>query len=408
MTIIHHPTLQQKSLSQYDIILLSTAEWDHPFWTNKQHVALNLSQLGYRVLYVDSLGLRQPSATAQDLGRIWKRLVKAIKPPRKVRDNLWVWSPVVFPFQKISLIRFCNRILLNIGLIFLTNCLNFKKKIFWTYNPLTTEFFNLNCFDYIVYHCVDEIKAQPGMPTQLLEVAEPQLCRRADIIFTTSVTLQNQRKQWNDNTYYFPNVADFNHFYSALNLETEIPQDLKEIPCPRIGFMGAISEYKLDFDLIKKIAQCRPRWSLVLIGPIGEGDPWTDQSNLEGMDNIYLLGYRPYFKLPHYLKGIDVAILPNLINNYTKAMFPMKFFEYLAAGKPIVSTNIPAITEFANYIEIADSLDDFVVAIEKSLVGDGGVSISERLALAKRYTYDNRTQQMLDIMEKKLSQYSMK
>lgn len=105
-------------MKQKDIVLLSTAEWDNPFWTNKQHVAIALAKLGYRVLYIDSLGLRRPSASRQDFIRILKRLKKALNAPCEVKTNIWVWSPVLLPFQSISWVRRINKIFLSSWLHF--------------------------------------------------------------------------------------------------------------------------------------------------------------------------------------------------------------------------------------------------------------------------------------------------
>lgn len=144
-----------------DIVVLSTADWDNPFWTNKQHVALELANRGHRVLYIESLGLRRPSVNKKDLSRIFRRVLKAIKAPRKVRDNVWVWSPISIPFNNYAFVRKLNKLILSSALKFWCWRLKFKDETLWTYNPLTTRFLEPGDFGYVVYHCVDEIKAQP-------------------------------------------------------------------------------------------------------------------------------------------------------------------------------------------------------------------------------------------------------
>lgn len=385
-------------MNHKDIVLLSTGDWDNPFWTNKQHVAVELSKVGCRVFYIDSLGLRRPSASARDFKRIINRLLKAVRPPRKVRDNLWVWSPIVLPWHDRVFVRKINRMLLAAGLSFWSSLLGFKKPLLWTYNPLTAEFFDLSRFFYKVYHCVDEIKAQPGMPVKLLEASEQFLSEEVDVIFTTSPKLQEIRSSWNSNTHYFPNVADYDHFKKALSCELEIPDDLSEIPQPRLGFVGAISGYKIDFSLIRHLAESHPEWSIVLIGEVGEGDPWTDSSMLEGLKNLYLLGPRSYKELPAYLKGIDVALLPNNVNEYTDAMFPMKFSEYLAAGRPVVSVDLKALRDFHHVVDVATTKEDFVSAVENVLSGKVP-PLDERLNVAREQTYEVRTKRMLSLIE---------
>jgi glycosyltransferase involved in cell wall biosynthesis len=381
-----------------DIVLLSTADWDNPFWTNKQHVAVELERRGHRVLYVDSLGLRRPTASTHDLRRIVRRVVRGLRPPRQVRPRLWVWSPLVVPLQRYGIVRTLNRWLLRAGLSLWRRRLGIRAELAWTYNPMTTTLFPTQSFDRVVYHCVDEIEAQPGMPQAAIIAAEAQLLRDADFCFVTAEHLRETRGRLNANTHYFPNVADFEHFSQALAPETRIPDDLARLPRPRIGFIGAISAYKLDLPLVRALAESHPRWSIVLIGKVGEGDPWTDVEVLRGLPNLHLLGPRPYAELPAYLKGFDTAILPNALNAYTRGMFPMKFFEYLAAGCPVVSTALPALREYRHVTHLAESHADFIAAVERSVCG-AGAPLVQRLALAREHTYAKRTERMMELLE---------
>jgi len=378
----------------FDVVLLSTAEWDNPFWTNKQHVAVQLAGAGYRVFYIDSLGLRRPSASKQDIKRILRRLFKFFKGVHQSRKNIWVWSPFVVPLQGYSFFRWLNKFFLTLLLKYHLKKMGFKQTILWTYNPLTTQLLYINAFEKIIYHCVDEIKAQPGMYTKLMDRAERELAKQSHLVFTTSPKLTQTRSKYNPNTYYFPNVADYDHFSVACNPDTVIPNDLLKISGPRIGFIGAISEYKLDFDLLRFVARSCPSWSIVLIGGIGEGDPWTDVSALQNIPNIHFLGQRPYAELPCYLKGIDVAILPNKLNEYTEAMFPMKFFEYLAAGKPVVTVDLPALHKYKDIICITRSQRDFIHGIQDALNEDS-TKRECRISLAKKNTYKTRMCEML-------------
>lgn len=386
-------------MNKKDIVLLSTADWDNPFWTNKQHVAVELASLGHKVFYIDSLGLRAPSMNKKDMSRVFKRVSKMFKPPRKIGDNIWVWSPVTLPWNKYSIVRFLNRVYLKSLIGFWTKFLDFNNKILWTFNPLTVSLLELKNYNYTVYHCVDEIKEQPGMPVKILEEAENELIEKADIVFVTSPQLYSTRKEINNNTYYHSNVADFKHFNSSLNMEIKKPKDIEEINGPILGFVGAISSYKIDFELLSFIATQRPQYQIVLIGLVGEGDPNTNISILEKHSNIHFLGPKSYKELPQYLKFFDVAMLPNVINSYTDNMFPMKFFEYLAAGKNVVSVNLKAIQEFKDYVDISNSQAEFLSNIDKILSGCI-VPLDKRLELAMEFTYEARTKKMLDLIER--------
>lgn len=357
-------------------------------------MAVQFAALGHRVFYVESQGLRTPTATAKDLTRIWKRLKRGLRAPRNVQDNIWVWSPLNIPMQGNPLIRRLNKVILQSGIRLWCTLKGIKPQMLWTYSPMTTEFYDLNRYDLCVYHAVDDVKTQPGMPRDAIETAEAVLSKKADLIFVTAPNLYDMHKPLNDATYYFSNVADYHHFNQALNADLKIPDDISQISGPRIGFVGAISSYKLDFDMIKTIAERHPEWSFVFVGEIGEGDPLDDSSTLKGLSNLHFLGGKNYETLPSYLKAMDVVLMPNKINEYTRSMFPMKFFEYLSSGRPVVSTELPALADYKSVAAFCKSTDEFEIAIQEALKGNVP-ELQDRLETAKGQTYEIRTQNMM-------------
>ena len=382
-----------------DFIVLATADWDHPLWTNKQHTAVSLAALGHRVLYVESLGLRPPRKGVADLPRILKRLRRVARPPRPVQRGIWVWSPLVLPGASHPLARRLNRLLVRGGLHLMRRWLGLQDPILWTYNPLTQEVLSLTSFAASVYHCVDRIQAQPEMPEWRIERAEQQLCCAATAVFTTAPELQRSLEPLNPQTHLFGNVADFDHFARAWRSPCSGPVELVSLPTPRLIFMGAIDAYKLDLVALTQLARKRPDWSFVLIGPIGEADPNTDVGALCSWSNVHWVGPRPYAELPDWLAHADVALLPLQLNSYTRNMFPMKFFEYLAAAVPVVATAIPSLEQFRDSaLLVAPGADQLELAIIRVLQGQGPER-SVRIALARQHTYRQRTQSMLAVLE---------
>lgn len=358
------------SVSQRDVVMLSTADWDHPFWTNKQHVASAMAQLGHRVLYVESLGLRAPRLEAQDLRRIWRRIRRALLPPRRVAERVWVWSPLLIPAPRAAWQRAFNRVLFRRLLAVWRRWLGLDADLLWTYNPVTGQFLSLQAIGYhqLVYHCVDDLTAQPCMPSALIAAEEQRLCEAADQVFVTSPELLRTRGQFNPRTRFDPNVADIDHFSQARDCDKPLPSDLQSLPTgPRLGFVGAISSYKLDLDLLERLAIHRPDAQLVLIGRVGEGDPSTNLDRLCAHPNVHLMGARPYALLPDYLRGFDLALLPCPINAYTRSMFPMKFFEYVAAGVPIVATALPALSGQAHMARLCADAPGFLASVDELL-----------------------------------------
>ena len=383
-----------------DFIIIATADWEHPLWTNKQHIAVSLADLGHRVLYVESLGLRGPRSDRSDLRRILRRLSQALLPPRIVRKGLWVWSPLVMPGGTKGLFLWFNRFSFGLGLTCAKLWTGMHLPVLWSFNPLTHEYLSLKGFRGTIYHCVDQVHAQPGMPAQLLEVAEKQLCRSVDIVFTTSPKLQESLKVFNDSTYFFGNVADADHFAKARDGLLACPNDLMGLQSPLILFIGAIDAYKLDLCMLKELASATSEWTYVFIGPVGETDPSTDITALDQLENVYFLGPRSYEVLPAYLAQADVSILPLKINAYTQHMFPMKFFEYLAAGSQVVATAIPSLLDLGDVALLCEpNAADFHRAIETVLAGNGPL-LSERLKRAGLHTYRRRTVAMLEVLSR--------
>ena len=381
-----------------DFVVLSTADWDHPLWTNKQHVAVSLAAAGHRVLYIDSLGLRLPRGGAADRGRILRRLGRVLRPPRRVREGIWVWSPLVLPGGTAGLALIFNRKILALGLVLARKWLGFLNPILWTYNPLTLRYLALKIFSGSVYHCVDRIQDQPGMPAEKISVSERELCRAVDVVFTTSPDLQADLEKIHPHTHFFGNVADQRHFGQALQGTLSCPPYLTNLARPRLVFIGAIDAYKLHLPMLEILAARNPQWTYIFVGPVGETDPDTDISILSAFPNVHFFAQKLYSELPYWLAHCDVALLPLRHNDYTRHMFPMKFFEYLASGRPVVATAIPALRPHAAAALLCEpEADSFEAGIANALDG-GGPPLAERLAVAAAHTYEARTAAMLSVL----------
>ncbi|MFO7628067.1 MAG: glycosyltransferase [Prochlorococcaceae cyanobacterium] len=391
-----------------DVVLLATADWDHPFWTNKQHVARALAELGHRVLYVESLGLRPPRLEAQDLRRIGRRLMRGSRPPRRVAPGLWVWSPLLIPAPRSAWQRRLNRWLFSALLALWRRWLGLKPDLFWTYNPLSGQLLDLDYsgFRQLVYHCVDDLTAQPCMPAEEIAVEEARLCGLCDQVFVTAPELLRSRGALNPHTSFYPNVADIQHFATARDQKLPLAADLQAIPGPRLGFIGAVSAYKLDLELLQRLARHRPDCQLVLIGRVGEGDPSTDLGALRALANVHLLGPRPYGDLPAYLRGFDLALLPCPINAYTRSMFPLKFFEYVAAGVPVVATALPALEDFGHLAHLCADASAYLAAVDALLAAAPGQAIRAPIPLAELppwCSYRGRTEAMVAELSRRLA-----
>ena len=277
--------------------------------------------------------------------------------------------------------------------------------IAWVYHPGFADAVERMDKKLLVYDCVDNYEAFPTYrddPKWLME-REARLCRKADVVFCTSRALYEERKHHNpDNTYLVHNVGDAEHFKSAMDPGLAVADEIAELDGPVIGFVGAISDYKLNIDWLCHAASQRPDWNFALIGPVGMADPTTEISALKELCNVHLLGHRPYEELPRYLKGIDVAVIPYRINDYTESVFPIKFFEFLATGKPVVISQLPALSEFYDAVGVAGDADEFVEWCEALLSDDDPVEKQRRIELAEEHSWPERVRKLMERVQERL------
>jgi glycosyltransferase involved in cell wall biosynthesis len=362
------------------------ADWDAELWTNQQHLMSRLAVTN-RVLFVESLGLRRPHLKGRDLRRIGARLRRGLELPRSV-DQLHVLSPLVLPFHRFGSVRRLNSWLLPRLVSRAVGRLNLRAPILWSYVPQAEALVDVLAPSLVVYHCVDDIAAQKGIDAESFRDAERRFAARADLVLASSSTLANRMRALSDNVVEVPNVADTRMFAQALE-PGPVDAALDDLSPPRIAFTGAVVATKLDVDLLVDLARLRPEWSFPLVGPVGAGDPRTDVSALRGLPNVHLLGPRAYHDLPAVLRGVDAALIPYARNDLTASIFPMKVYEYLSAGLPVVATPLPAL---AGLTEIAFASDALGTAeqLELELAGDSPARRAERSRRAAAHSWDAR------------------
>ena len=239
-----------------------------------------------------------------------------------------------------------------------------EQYVLWYYTPLALAVSAHLCPSAIVYDCMDELSAFKDAAHEL-PAMERELFREADVVFTGGESLYHAKKDQHHNIHAVPSSVDVAHFAAARTI-TDDPADQRDLPYPRLGFFGVLDE-RLDTALLQAVADSRPAWQLVMIGPVVKIDPAT----LPVRPNIHYLGAKRYDELPGYIAGWDVALLLFARNAATRFISPTKTPEYLAAGKPVVSTSIPDVV--ATYgarrlVRIADNPLAFVHACERALL----------------------------------------
>jgi len=233
----------------------------------------------------------------------------------------------------------------------------------WYYTPMMLPFSRHLCPDLTVFDAMDELSKFKFAPEHLL-VLEQELLDRSDIVFTGGSSLYEAKKDRHSNVHCFPSSVDRVHFLRARARQFE-PADQEDLPRPRVGFYGVIDE-RFDTELLDKAAEMRPDWSFVMVGPVVKIAP----EDLPQRPNIHYLGGKTYSELPAYLSGWDVALMPFAMNESTQFISPTKTPEYLAGGKPVVSTPIKDVVRHYGHLEgvkIASTPEEFVVACDEAL-----------------------------------------
>ena len=280
-----------------------------------------------------------------------------------------------------------------------------KEHVAWYYTPLSLAFSDHLRSDLVVYDCMDELSSFK-FASPLIKEWEKRLFAKADLVFTGGMHLYEAKKDLHPNVHGIPSGIDVDHFISARNFEND-PDDQASIPHPRIGFYGVVDE-RFNIELLRSAAKQKPAWHFVVIGPTAKIDPAT----LPKTKNIHFLGMKHYDELPSYLAGWDVAMMPFALNEATKYISPTKTPEFLAAGKPVVSTSVHDVVHpygDKKLVSIADTPAEFIAAIEQYISTERGKTwMKEVDGLLQTMSWDDIWKRMNDLMSKSLNLKTIK
>lgn len=272
--------------------------------------------------------------------------------------------------------------------------------ILWYYTPMAIAFTRHLEPLVVVYDCMDELSLFAGAPRTLKD-CEAELFKRADLVFTGGQSLYEVKRNQHRNVYAFPSSIDRAHFAQCrdtkFRVSTVDPADQVDIPHPRLGFFGVIDE-RMDLDLLDGIAEARPDWHLVIIGPVVK----IDTAVLPCHENIHYLGGKNYQELPAYIAEWDVAMLPFARNESTRFISPTKTPEYLAAGKPVVSTSIHDVVNpygQSGMVYVADTVAEFVTAVAVAMNGSDPSWLQKVDTFLAQTSWDITWERMLQLVE---------
>jgi len=344
------------------------------------------------VVWVNYHASRRPRVSTADFRAAAGKLRQIIEGPRRVSENITVVTPLVLPLPGSAAAANLNRRLLVRQIRSVLRQLPERPVQLWSFAPDVDALCGRFNEERMIYYCVDAFDEFSGYDPEAIRAAEARLAARADLVVTTSQALLEAKRSLNENTVLIPHGVDYVHFARATASDTRIPDDIATLPRPIFGFWGLIQDW-IDLDWIAKISASRPDGSVVLIGETA-----TDVSALTGLPNVHLLGRRPYATLPAYAKGFDVGLIPFRVNALTRAVNPIKLREYLAAGLPVISTPLPEVRRYQEFVRIVEEGDSPEAACQQALEDGTPIATAARQEAMKTESWAARVEVLSEVI----------
>lgn len=370
-------------------------DWYAENRTSSHHVAIRLARR-MPVLYVDSPGLRAPAASGRDLRRAVRKLLAAFRRPTPVADGLWHCTVPQLPFRRLPGVDAFNRLFGRWAVRRALRLAGIRRRISWFVVPHPGVHAGRLGEDLVVYYCIDDYAAHPGVDTALIAGRDEALSRRADLLCVAPPALLEAKRALNPHTVFAPHGVDVALFAQAQEPATPIPALARDLPRPVVGYIGSIHAW-IDVPLIEWLATQRPQWTFLLVG-----HAHVDVAGLRALPNVRLAGAQPYASLPQWSKAFDAAIIPYRLNRQVANANPLKLREYLAAGKAVVSVRNPEIEKFADVVRLVDGRDEFLAALDAAVRDDAPAAVAARMAAVADQTWDARVDAVLDAVAARL------
>lgn len=394
---------------QKDIIMFALPRWDGPFSSTAFSLSKEMAK-DTRVFYIDNPYTLKDLLTGWNNKQIRRRLMALLfgrhryckidsSIPNLINITPLLTLSINFlpPGSLYNLLSSFNNFLVTRCIKAVIKDYRVKDYIFInSYNPFYLK--NINSFNpsLTIYHCVDDITESKYIAKHGSSL-ERELITLFDLTITTSSRLKEYALRFSKNVFCIPNAADFQLFQQALNKDLPKPIELREVNDQRIiGYIGSV-DHRIDYAILLTIAKIYPDWILLLVGPLSIE---YENSGLSSLKNVITTGSKKLVELPAYIRYMDCGIIPFLCNRLTESIYPLKLNEYLALGKPVVSTGFSAdLTDFHDVIKIASNKDEFVRSLLSEVQEDSPARVTKRLERAKKNSWETRIVEFWNIVE---------
>ena len=392
-----------------DILCFGGEDW---WYKNRGHVDMQLMRRFARLgnaLYVNSIVMQKPNLQ-KNIGGGKSFTQKLVRKTNSILRGLQdsgsgfnVYSPFSLPVHHICWLRPANRVILQAQLQMVTHKLGIRTPIVWVACPAACDVALKMKKSKLVYQRTDRFEEYPNVDAETVRQYDRKLKANADLtIFVNTILFQEESAQCKK-AFYLDHGVDYDMFAMA-ERDPYKPRDMAGIAKPIVGFFGAIDDHTSDIDLVKKVIGLLPEMNFVLIG-----NSSIDHRELLAKKNVWMLGQKPYEQIPHYGKYFDVAIMPWRQNRWIEACNPIKLKEYLALGKPVVSTPYPELDKYLDIVYVVKTPEEFAKKIKQALLEDCRARVIMRRKKVQSATWHNKAELVLrELFEKKQDAYTSK
>lgn len=368
--------------------------WYH----NRGHIDMQLMRRFARLgpsLYINSIVMQKPSLKKNTGGgasftqKLFRKTRSMLAGLRESGAGFWVYSPFALPVYHISVAKRFNEILLHYQIRRVANKLRLDKPFIWVACPVACEIAIKIRKNVLVYQRTDRYEEFPNVDSSTISAYDRKLKASADLTVFVSRLLFDEEKDQCLKAIYLDHGVDYESFSMAEQIAQK-PEDMAAIPGPIVGFFGEIDDNTSDITLVEKVAELLPEMSFVFVGNVS-----ANVSGLQEKKNVWLLGQKPYEQVPHYGKCFNVAIMPWHQNRWIDACNPVKLKEYLALGKPIVSTPFPESLAYRDLIYQARTPGEFAASIQRALAEDDDMRIAARRRRVAQSSWESKAELVL-------------
>ncbi len=380
-------------------IIFFGEDW-HGHNSTAQYLAKELAA-DYKILWFNSIGLREPRPTLYDLKRAFNKVVSFFdrKPkteaPNQSSDtpkNIFIANPLVIPYHRFKLVRKINYLILKRSIKNMQKLHNIDKPIMISANPATADIMDVAKPVTRAYYCADQYSGMPFINADVITKLELDLLKNCDVVIATNKKLQEDKSKHHSNVNYLPHGTNFKHIRQALEKKTT-PNDLKPYPKPLIGFVGSIGEH-IQLDYIEYAAKNLPQHNFIMVGPVFDGIKPPQA------ENITYLGSRDYDVIPDYLSNFDVTLMPFVKSERILYAHPTKIREYISAGCITVATPHDELHDLSKFIKIADDKKAFLKQIQLAIKESSGIDRRVISDTMKDHSWSNRAAEFLSYISK--------